>query len=201
MASHSSGEAPSGIKGEPKRVAVVANGRRKIHTTVPDQFETVEEYDSKTDCLVLRKFRDLKQFTRETKWIVEVGNEAAASDGGEEPLIVESATNPTCTRLDTVESFQWRIRNLPYSKDVYEVHVDGEKQEIVVRTTNKKYFKRLNIPEFSRANPPVSLEEGRLTWAHSNNTMVISYKKPQSVLAYEEELKAFALRSGLRLPA
>jgi hypothetical protein len=38
--------------------------------------------------------------------------------------------------------FQYRIRNLPYPEEVYQLEVDSEKQEIVVKTTVKKYFKR-----------------------------------------------------------
>ena len=40
-------------------------------------------------------------------------------------------------RADTVDSFQWRIRNLPYPIDVYSISIDG--REIVLRTSNKKY--------------------------------------------------------------
>jgi len=36
---------------------------------------------------------------------------------------------------------QWRVRNLPYPKEVYEISVDQEKNQVVIRTTNKKYFK------------------------------------------------------------
>jgi DPCD protein family len=45
---------------------------------------------------------------------------------------------PQFTRRDTERSFQWRIRNLPYPADTYAVTVDEEKQQIVVRTSNKK---------------------------------------------------------------
>jgi hypothetical protein len=33
------------------------------------------------------------------------------------------------------------VRNLPYPKEVYEISVDQEKNQVVIRTTNKKYFK------------------------------------------------------------
>lgn len=41
-------------------------------------------------------------------------------------------------RKDTKMSFQWRIRNLPYPKDVYTVCVDQKERCVVVRTSNKK---------------------------------------------------------------
>ena len=46
---------------------------------------------------------------------------------------------PIFSRIDTFKAFQWRIRNLPYSIDVYSVTVDTEKRELILRTTNKKY--------------------------------------------------------------
>lgn len=41
-------------------------------------------------------------------------------------------------RKDTLTSFQWRIRNLPYPKEVYSVSVEKEQRCCVVQTTNKK---------------------------------------------------------------
>lgn len=45
---------------------------------------------------------------------------------------------PIFMRKDTKMCFQWRIRNLPYPKDVYSVCVDQTERRVVVRTTNKK---------------------------------------------------------------
>lgn len=41
-------------------------------------------------------------------------------------------------RKDTLSSFQWRIRNLPYPEEVYSVSVEKEQRCCVIRTTNKK---------------------------------------------------------------
>ena len=41
-------------------------------------------------------------------------------------------------RKDTKNSFQWRIRNLPYPKDVYSVTADCDNRVIIIRTSNKK---------------------------------------------------------------
>ena len=45
---------------------------------------------------------------------------------------------PVCVRADTRLSYEWRIRNLPYSIETYDVSVDQNGRAIVVRTTNKK---------------------------------------------------------------
>ena len=73
------------------------------------------------------------------------------------------------------EHFQWRIRNLSYHADVYSVSVDHEKQEIVVRTSNKKYYKRIQVPDLLRYD--LKLEDDLLSWKHQHSTMIISYRK------------------------
>lgn len=39
---------------------------------------------------------------------------------------------------------------MSYPADVYSVSVDHEKQEIVVRTSNKKYYKRIQLLDLLR---------------------------------------------------
>jgi len=45
---------------------------------------------------------------------------------------------PVCVRADTRQSFEWRIRNLPYNIETYDVTIDQNDRAVVVRTTNKK---------------------------------------------------------------
>lgn len=77
---------------------------------------------------------------------------------------------PICVRRDTRRAFQWRIRNLPYPLSTYSVTVSDE-NEIVIRTSNKKYFKKLKIPDMDRCN--LSLDASSLTFAHANNTLIV----------------------------
>ncbi len=58
-----------------------------------------------------------------------------------------------------------------YGADNYNVELDKEKSEIVVRTLNKKYFKRFDIPDMKRLN--LKLEESDLKVNFINNTLVI----------------------------
>ena len=51
-------------------------------------------------------------------------------------------------QLDIAGAFQWRIRNLPYPLSVYAVSVEDEK--IVLRTSNKKYFKKFALLDLTR---------------------------------------------------
>ena len=136
--------------GEPKPMVINADGRRKVHRTYPDGSELVEEYDQKTDVLLLRKSRKPGVLGKEGQWVIEVGQVAEKFDR-HTGLLAASDTQPVFMRKDTKAEFQWRIRNLPYAKDIYDIRVDFEKNEIVVRTTNKKYFKRIDIPDLKRA--------------------------------------------------
>lgn len=87
--------------------------------------------------------------------------------------------------MDTKEEFQWRIRNLPYPPEVFSVSVDTDNHHIVVRTSNKKYFKRINVPDLKRAHLPT--EQQAIKWYHANNTLVISYVKPPQIVALERK--------------
>jgi hypothetical protein len=102
-------------------------------------------------------------------------------------LLVEAVGAPQVVSQDAPDKHVFRIRNLAFTKDVYSVTVefDGPKSlgEIVVRTTNKKYFKKLAIPDMQRLG--LTLDKDALTWSFSNNTLVIEYKKHLAVRARE----------------
>lgn len=53
----------------------------------------------------------------------------------------------------------------------------------MLRTTNKKYYKRFDIPDMKRLN--LKLDESSLAWKYSNNTLIISYDKPAKIFENE----------------
>ncbi|XP_037546176.1 protein DPCD [Nematolebias whitei] len=169
-----------------KKTALIHDGIRKIHYLFPDGKEMAEEYDLKTDELIVRKWRHKSTLGGQSSWQVEVGeppNFAASldSDG-----IKESLSNPVFMRKDTKNSFQWRIRNLPYPRDVFSVSVVPSDRCIVIKTSNKKYYKKFSIPDLDRSQLP--LDGSALSFTHANNTLIISYKKPNEILTLEQEL-------------
>eukprot|EP00960_Hanusia_phi_P065277 766051-Hanusia_phi.AAC.3 len=159
-----------------KSTAIVSGGRKKVHTAWEDGFEQVEEYDLTTDQLLLRKIRQEAPAGREAKWVIEVGeaNEANTPASSDQPVMV---------RKDTKENFQWRVRNIPYALEVYQITVDESTNQIVVRTSNKKWFKRISIPDMDRMH--LKLTQGNVSFTHANRTLVISYAKPESILEAE----------------
>jgi hypothetical protein len=172
---------------EPKRICVTVDGVKKVHSTWNDGSEMVEEYDAKTGTLQSRQRRSRNVWGKEGDWVVEVGQPAEEKFDAKTSTVIEAKENPIFMRKDLPECFQWRIRNLPYPKEVYSVTIDEEKQQIVLRTSNKKYFKRIDVPDLKRVNPPLSLEDARLSWDYKHNTVVISYQKPAEVSKAEAE--------------
>ena len=84
-----------------------------------------------------------------------------------------------------------------YPKEVYIVEVDEEKQQIVVKTTIKKYYKRIDIPDIKRMG--IELKKGKESWIYKNNTLIISvrnfkliYKKFGIFLKVPKTRKCFA---------
>jgi hypothetical protein len=75
-------------------------------------------------------------------------------------------------RKDTNKEFQYRIRNLNFPKENFVVECDKTKDEIVIKTLNKKYYKRFDIPDLKRLKIP--LDEKNLKVNFMNNTLIIS---------------------------
>ncbi|KAK1164370.1 protein DPCD-like [Acipenser oxyrinchus oxyrinchus] len=170
-----------------KKTALIQDGKRKIHYLFLDGKEMAEEYDLKTDELIVRKWRVKNTLGVLGQWQIELGEPAPSTVGALEPqLLKENSSNPVFMRKDTKTSFQWRIRNLPYPKDVYKLSVEQTERCCIVRTTNKKYFKKFSIPDMDRCQ--LSLENSALSFAHANNTLIISYQKPKEILTLEQEV-------------
>ena len=66
---------------------------------------------------------------------------------------------------------------------MYKLSVDEEKQQIVLRTTNKKYFKRFDIPMLKRNGQ--KLDPRAMSCKYANSTLLIQYMKPRSILVSE----------------
>ena len=61
------------------------------------------------------------------EWEYEIGDDTKAFNA-ETDLLAVSDKNPQFKRKDTKDRFEWRIRNLPYSKETYLIEVDEQKQ-------------------------------------------------------------------------
>uniref|UniRef100_A0A671TWP2 Protein DPCD n=2 Tax=Sparus aurata TaxID=8175 RepID=A0A671TWP2_SPAAU len=146
-----------------------------------------EEYDLKTDELIVRKWRNKSTLGAQGTWQVEVGEPLAGPvTSSDSEVIKENCSNPVFMRKDTKTSFQWRIRNLPYPKDVFSVSVEPSERCIIIKTSNKKYYKKFTVVDLDRSQLP--LDGSALSFTHANNTLIVSYKKPKEILTLEQEL-------------
>jgi len=182
---------------EPKKLCVRSDGRKKVHTTNPDGSELVEEYDERTDVLLLRKSRKPTTLGGEGEWVFEVGQAPEKVFDPHADMLRPSQSNPIFLRKDTPDKFQWRIRNLPYPEKVYSITIDHEKQQIVVRTSNKKYFKRIDVPDLARVG--LKLKDESLSWKHQHNTLIISYDRPLEVSKAEQEALKLVDKTAVKM--
>ncbi|XP_058497307.1 protein DPCD [Solea solea] len=177
----------SGTLQSSRKTALLQDGKRKIHYLFIDGQEMVEEYDLETDELIVRKWRQKSKIGGQGEWQVEVGEQLASPVPSlDSSMIKENCSNPVFTRKDTKSSFQWRIRNLPYPKDVFVVSAEPSERCIIIKTTNKKYYKKFSIPDLERSQLPY--DGSALGFTHANNTLIVSYKKPKEILTLEQEL-------------
>ncbi|CAM4488257.1 unnamed protein product [Leuciscus chuanchicus] len=155
-----------------KKTALISDGKRKAHYVFEDGNEMAEEYDLKTDELVLRKWRHKTSFGGQGQWTWEVGETNPNDINVTSDLIKENSSNPLFMRKDTKASFQLRIRNISYPAEVYSVSAEPTERCCVIRTSNKKYYKKFSIPDLDRCQLP--LESAALSFTHANNTLIIS---------------------------
>ncbi|XP_049426894.1 protein DPCD isoform X2 [Epinephelus fuscoguttatus] len=168
-----------------KKTALIHDGKRKIHYLFTDGKEMAEEYDLQTDELIVRKWRNKSTLGAKGQWQVEVGEPIAGPVTSlDSDVIKENCSNPVFMRKDTKSSFQWRIRNLPYPKDVFSVSAEPSERCIIIKTSNKKYYKKFSVADLDRSQLP--LDNSALSFTHANNTLI--YKKPKEILTLEQEL-------------
>ncbi len=156
----------------------------KFHTVFKDGSEIVEEYGIYSEEIESRRVKKIGMTGKE-QWTTEIGEEIKPRSN-DEFLIKENDNNPLFIRKDTPKEFQWRVRNLKGDADNFMVECDKDKQQIVIRTKNKKYYKRFNIPDLERLN--IKLDESLMKVNFVNSTLIISYTKPNEVLEAEKEI-------------
>ena len=156
----------------------------KFHTVFKDGSEIVEEYGIYSEELESRRVKKIGMTGKE-QWTTEIGEEMKPRSN-DEFLIRENDNNPLFIRKDTQKEFQWRIRNLKGDADNFMVECDKDKQQIVIRTKNKKYYKRFSIPDLERLN--IKLDENLMKVNFMNNTLIISYTKPKEAIDAESEI-------------
>ncbi|XP_034483361.1 protein DPCD [Drosophila innubila] len=184
--------------------SMISGRLRKVLYKFPDGRQMAEEYNMDTGIVQRRAWRKCKQLMGEPEWEIELGdeprqlnwgggNKGTSAGGGDadnmagsEFTVRESNSAPLLTKRVTKKNIEWRIRNLPYSLNVYNVSADPEKHAIVVRTTNKKYYKVIPVPDLDRCGmPPI---QANISTHHQFNTLIITYQKPEIMCEMEAQV-------------
>ena len=63
----------------------------------------------------------------------------------------------------------------------------------MLKTVNKKYYKRIDIPDLRRAG--LEIDEAAIAWRYTNNTEIISYDKPAQVKQRDIEMLQMAAQA------
>lgn len=176
--------------------SMISGNMRKVFYKFPDGHQMAEEYSMDTGVVQKRAWRKCKQLMGEPEWEVELGEDPRklGASGEKDDIRNEdgsftvkiSNTEPILSKRITKKNIEWRIRNLPYPIDVYEVKADVDKRAIVVRTTNKKYYKVIAVPDLDRCGAlPV---QGNISIHHQYNTLIITYRKPDILCEMEAQV-------------
>lgn len=169
-----------------KKSCLIENNLKKIHYDFSNGQEMVEEYNLDTNVLTRRAWKRKNQFQGQDQWEIEIGDPEPTYNKDEPILIKENSNQPFISKRNTRSNLEWRIRNLPYPLETYSVMVSLDDKCLVIRTTNKKYFKIIFIPDLERIG--LIPEQQNVSYSHKFNTLIINYKKPKALLEFEKQL-------------
>lgn len=167
-----------------EKTCLIQEGKRKVHYKFQDGQEMAEEYNLDTNTLVRRAWKRGNDLSKKGHWEIEVGDPEPDPSSFDVVGLKEQSNSPYVIKRVTKKAIEWRIRNLPYPLEVYSVTAEPENKCITVRTTNKKYFKKLTIPELERVN--LLPEQKNIELSYKFGSLIITYNKPPEVLQMEK---------------
>ncbi|KAG5188081.1 DPCD protein family-domain-containing protein [Tribonema minus] len=183
----------------PLRTGLEAGGKLRVQTTFGDGVELVEEYDASTDKLLTRKWRARDALNRQLDWEVEVGRAPDVPQKDAAAQLRAAAANPVWCARDATDAWEWHVLNIPYEESTYSVTVSDETQELVLRTTNRKFFKRWRVPGMARLG--LRLAASPVSFRHSGTTLVVRYLKPPQAIDQEEQERQHRRKLQVELKA
>ena len=130
-------------------------------------------------------------------WVYEIGSEESSSlqknlqsmkqqEDNQEMIISKSSQNPTFHAEDSKHNFIWKVQNCPWPMETYIIVLDKDERGAILKTKNKKYYKRFQIPAMSRLNERLKEHNFRMDYDENKCELTIYYEKPQAVLENEE---------------
>lgn len=166
-----------------EKTSIIQGRVRKVHYKFADDgSEMAEEYSMDTGVVTRRAWKCKRHLSvgseaDDAEWTIELGDIVRQLNAAVNTFVVkESISEPVLTKRVTRLNMEWRIRNLPYPIEVYSVSpADQPKPAIIVRTTNKKFYKRIEVPELERCQ--LNVEQQHIVVQHQHNTLIITVTK------------------------
>ena len=152
--------------------------------------DVMEICELDTGILVARRERSKTIYGAQNQWEVTYGQ--VPNEKKDVETIELSDKNPVFFRQDTPTQWAWRVRQIPYPPENYEVTVDEAKNQIVIRTKNKKYFKRIDAPNGEKMVP------SEVNWNWNFNTLVVTHNKPPRVIAQDKDWQQWRVKLPCR---
>jgi hypothetical protein len=179
----------------------VENGLQLVKKTYSDGGEVIEGWDIASDALQYRRSRRPRTVGGFTEWDTECGefHRPVSQSSSSDTIAPSSTLNPQFVASETKSHLVFRVRNLvQHSSSDFSVFVDSDKDEIVIRTSTKKFYKRFPVPQLRRLKVPLDDELLSFSFEGSSQlgTLVIQYKKPRRVL--DADTKERGLRAEHR---
>ncbi|CAH1398308.1 unnamed protein product [Nezara viridula] len=145
-----------------------------------------EEYNLDTNIVLRRAWKRGKNLSKKSQWEIEVGDPEPDTLSLEAIGLKENSNTPYIIKRITSTALEWRIRNLSYPIEVYSVLADPDNKCIIVKTSNKKYYKKITVPDLERVN--LVPDQKRIEYTYKFGTLIITYKKPPEVLKLERQV-------------
>ncbi len=183
------------------------NGRHRFQTSFQAGVERIEEWTSSSNSdggemvLLSRRWRspENKNMGRLVSgggvgvndWEYEVGeaNPLVNKDGynaNPSTVITPSSLNPKWVPKYSEKHFLYIVENVPWPLENYKVEYDEVSDSLVLRTMNKKFYKKWRIPRIVATSTLKHCIDHVSLQHVEDSTLIIKYAKPSEVLAFEE---------------
>jgi len=195
--------------------AIVVAGNIRAQTKFSNGIENIEEWSSKSSSnkqlrpetmeLLMRKWRGPDKMGRIGNWEYEVSqpiHHAASNQEeiGSDIISINKNENPIWSSEWTPSHLLWKATNSVWPFENYSVTVvDDAQQTLVVRSKNKKLFKKIQIPALARIHEKLNDSAVDLEYNSKLKCLTILYKKSEAVLKQEEEEKMRVIQAYQRL--
>lgn len=195
--------------------AIVVAGKIRAHTKFFNGAENIEEWSTKSKSLssmkkleenamelLMRKWRCLDKMGRVGNWEYEISqsnHHVSTEDASLDLISVNRNENPIWSSQWSKPHLLWQAANCKWPLENYSVTVDDNHQTLIIRSKNKKLYRKIQIPALSRANQKLNKAAVSLEYDNKLNRLTILYEKSEAVLTQEKGEKMRVIKAFHRL--